>query len=77
MVIFEIDIQGGFARPAETDPVIRGHAQRPAFRAAVEAKACDVHALRLSRHFERLQDARALADMICADPACLAGAVDL
>ena len=80
MVVFKIDIQSIFARPAESDPVIPSHAHRPAFRPAlqaVEAKASDVHVLRLRRHFQKLQDANALPDMIGADPACLAGTVDL
>jgi hypothetical protein len=80
MVVFKIDIQSAFARPAESDPVIPSHAHRPAFRPAlqaVEAKACNVPILRLLRHFQQLQDALALPDMIGADPARLAGAVDL
>src|SRR5437660_12723319 len=80
MVVFKIDIESAFSRPGESDPVIPGHAHRPAFRAAsqaVEAKACYVHVLRFPRYFQQLQDAHALPDMIGADPACLAGAVDL
>src|SRR6266852_9025915 len=80
MIVFKIDIQSAFARPAESDPVIPSHAHRPAFRfalQAVETKACDVHVLRLPRYFQQLQDAHALPDMIGADPACLTCAVDL
>src|SRR6266849_6212352 len=80
MIVFKIDIQSIFARPAESDPVIPSHAHRPAFRPAlqaVEAKACNVHILRLPRYFQQLQDALALPDIIGADPARLAGAVDL
>ena len=80
MVIFKIDIQGVFTRPTESNPVIPGHAHRPAFRfalQALEAKARDVHVFRLSRHFQQLQDTHTLPDMIGTDPACRAGAVDL
>ena len=74
MVVFKIDIQSAFARPAESDPVIPSHAHRPAFRPAlqaVEAKASNVPILRLPRYFQPLQDGLALRDMIGA------GAVDL
>jgi len=73
MVVLEIDIQGGFARPAEGDPVIPGHPQRPSFRfafEAVEVKTGDVQLLRLTCDFQQLQDANALPNMIGADPAC-------
>src|SRR5580698_6858703 len=59
MVVFKIDVQGPFARPAESDPVITGHAHRPALRVAlqaVEAKAGDVHILGMARYFQQLQD---------------------
>ena len=80
MVVFKISIQSAFARPAESNPVIPGHAYRPAFRVAlqaVEAKTRDVHVFRLPRHFKQLQDAYALSYVIGADPACSAGAVNL
>jgi hypothetical protein len=80
MVVFKIDIQSAFARPAESDPVIPSHAHRPAFRPAVQAVESEIlqlHILRLPRYFQQLQDALALPDMIGADPARLAGAVDL
>ena len=80
MVVLEIDIQGGFARPAEGDPVIPGNAHRPALRVAsqsMEAKSCDVHVLGLPRYFQQLHDAHALPDMVATDPACLAGEVNL
>jgi len=80
MVVFKIDIQSAFARPAKSDPVIPGHAYRPAFRVAlqaVKAKACDVHVFGLARYFQQLQDTHALPDMTGADPARPAGAVNL
>jgi len=79
MVVFKIDIQGGFAGPAESDPVISGHAHRPAFWVALQAvqtKASDVHVLGPSRYFQQLQDAYALPDMVGADPAGLSGEVN-
>src|SRR6266404_1763870 len=69
-----------FAWSGESDPVIPGYAHRPAFRAAlqaVKAKTRDVHVLRLPRYFQQLQDAHALPEMAGADPARLAGTVDL
>src|ERR1035437_778360 len=80
MVILEINIDGRFLRPAEGDPVISGHPQRPAFRfalQAVEVKAGDVQLLRLTCDFQQLQDANALSEMIGANPAGLAGEVNL
>src|SRR5271157_961614 len=80
VVVLKIDIHSVLARPAESDAVIPAHAQRPAFRTtlqSVKTKACDVQVLRPLRHFQQLQDTHALPDVIGADPACLAGAVDL
>jgi len=80
MVVLEIDIQGGFARPAEGDPVIPGHPHRPTFRfalQAVEVKTGDVQLLRTTCYFQQLQDANALSDMIGANPASLAGEINL
>jgi hypothetical protein len=79
MVVFKIDVQSVFAGPAESDPVISGHANRPAFRVtlqAMEAKTCDIHVFRLRRYFEQLKDAHALPDTIGTDAACLAGEVN-
>jgi len=42
----------------------------------VEAKARDVHVLRLRRYFQQLQDTHALPDMFGADPTGLAGEVN-
>jgi hypothetical protein len=72
MVVFKIDFRSLFARPAEGDPAISGHAHRPAFRVAsqaVKVKASDVHVLGLPRYLQQLQDAYALADISGADPA--------
>jgi hypothetical protein len=80
MAVFKIDVQSVFAGPAESDPVISGHANRPAFRVtlqAMESKTCDIHVFRLRRYFEQLKDAHALPDTISADPACLAGEANL
>jgi hypothetical protein len=78
MIVFKIDSQGVFARPAESDPVIPGHAYRPAFWVAlqaVEVKACDIHILGPLRYLQQLQDSNALPDMFGTDPAGLAGEV--
>src|ERR1035438_3245379 len=80
VVVLKIDIQSVFARPPERNAIVPGYAHRPAFRGAwqaVEVKACDVHVLRPSRHFQQLQDAHAFPDMIGADAAGFAGAVKL
>jgi len=80
MVILKIDVQGGFILPAEGDPVIPGHPQRPSFRFALQAvkvKAGDVQLLRLTCDFQQLQDAYALPEMIGANPAGLAGEIYL
>jgi hypothetical protein len=80
MVILEIDIQGGLARPAKGDPVIPGHSHRPSSwfsLQAVEVKSGDIHLLGLACDFQQLQDANALPDTIGANPAGLAGEVNL
>ena len=80
MVILEIDIHGGFARPAEGDPVIPGHTQRPSSwfaLQAVEVKAGDVQLLRLTCGLHQLQDTNALSDMIWANPAGFACEINL
>ena len=80
MVVLKIDIQSVLTRPAESDPAIPSHAHGPAFRLAfeaVEAKARDVHVLRPPRHLQQLQDTHALPDLAGADPARLAGEVNL
>src|SRR5260370_30270680 len=59
MVVFKIDIQSIFTRPAESDPVIPSHAHRPALRAAlqaVEAKSCDVYVLPPPPYIQPFQD---------------------
>ncbi len=80
MIVLEIDIQGGFTRPAEGDPVIPAHAHRPSFRFAlqtVEVEAGDIQLLRQARDFKQLQNANALPDVIGANPASLASEVNL
>ena len=80
MVVLEIDILGGFVLPAKGDPVVPGYPYRPSFRfalQAVEVKAGDIHLLGQTGDFQQLQDANALPDMIGANPAGLAGEVNL
>ena len=80
MVILKIDIQGVLSRPAECDPVIRGHTYRPAFRYAlqtVEVKPRDVHIPGPGCYAERLKDTYALPDIVGAYPTCPAGELKL
>ena len=80
MIVLEIDIQGGFALPAKSDPIIPGRAQRPPLRLtlqAVKVKARYIQFFRLTRHFQQLQDANALPEMIGSNPAGLAGEINL
>jgi len=80
MVVFKIDIQSVFARPAEGDPEISGHAHRPALRAAlqaVEAIPGDVQVFGPPRRFQQLEDAHAFPDVVGANPARLASEVKL
>jgi hypothetical protein len=80
MIVLEIDIQGGFTSPAEGNPVIPAHPHRPSFRfalQAVEVEAGDIQLLRQARDFKQLQNANALPYLIGANPASLAGEVNL
>src|SRR5712691_8464884 len=79
-VVLQIDIVRVFPRPAERDAVVSGDAHGPSPRVAaqtVEPIPRDVHVLRLRCHFQRLKDTHALPDIFAADPASLAGEVDL
>src|ERR1700693_1867844 len=81
MVVFKINIQSAFARPADKRS---GNSQSRA-PTGVSALPCrpwkrkpaTFISSRLPRYFQQLQDALAFPDMIGADPAPLAGAVDL
>src|ERR1039457_3175472 len=80
MVVFKIDIQRVFTRPAEGNPAVPSHPHRPAWRFALQAlvgKSRDIHILGVPRYVQQLQDAHAFPDIGGADPACRAGAVNL
>jgi hypothetical protein len=80
MVIFKVDINRAFARPAERDAMVSGNADGPSPRLAlqaVEPVPGQVHFLRLRRDLKQLKDAGALPDMFATDPACRADAVNL
>jgi hypothetical protein len=58
MVIFKVDINRAFARPAERDAIVSGNADGPSPRfalQAVEPVPCHVHFLRLLRNLKRSQ----------------------
>ena len=80
MVVFKIDINCIFADPTESDPVVGGNPNRPAFWVALQhmkAQASDVQVFRTHRRSEQLQDAHALPKVIGADPASLAREVNV
>jgi hypothetical protein len=80
MVVFKIDVLGVFAGPTERNPVVSGYAHGPFLRSSaqtVEPVPGHGHVLRLSRHFQGLQDTDALSDVFGPDAACLASGVEL
>ena len=66
MVVFKVDINRVFTRPAESDAVVSGDGDRPSLGFAVqtvEPVLCHVQVLQLRCRLQRLKDADTLPDI--------------
>ena len=73
MVIFIIDVDGIFIRPAESDSIVSGHPNRPAGRVTAQrmkARSGEVHLVRFRRVIQNLQDTYALPGMCGTNSMC-------